>query len=243
MKLIAYAIPGHQNPIRPAPRTRPWMDATGQRFAYRCLPLTIANTYGWEICCPEPVRAIWNGGHEPDDIHVDGVPDLAMSHFGWGVLTFFPGYLFRTEPGTNLLISGPFNHPKRGIAPLTGMVETDWAPYHFTMNWQMTEPGREVVFDAGEPFCVMVPQARHQLSVIQPEIRDLQDDPDLEQAHHTWLAQREVLLNRRVAGEVDWDKNYTHGRMPDGTLGCADHQQKLSLAPFTDHRDPQNDTE
>jgi Family of unknown function (DUF6065) len=28
---------------------RAWMDATDQRFAYRCLPLNIANAHGWEI--------------------------------------------------------------------------------------------------------------------------------------------------------------------------------------------------
>ena len=52
MKLIAYLIDGHQMDIRPAPVEREWMDATGERFAYRCLPLNIANAHGWEILCP-----------------------------------------------------------------------------------------------------------------------------------------------------------------------------------------------
>ena len=28
---------------------RAWMDSTDRRFAYRCLPLSIANSMGWEV--------------------------------------------------------------------------------------------------------------------------------------------------------------------------------------------------
>ena len=45
MKLIAHVIDGHHVDIRPAPVERDWMEATNQRFAYRCLPLNIANAW------------------------------------------------------------------------------------------------------------------------------------------------------------------------------------------------------
>lgn len=44
-----YVIDGHEMTIRPAPLEREWMNGTNQRFAYRCLPLNIANAHGWEI--------------------------------------------------------------------------------------------------------------------------------------------------------------------------------------------------
>ena len=53
MKLTAYVLDGHSIDLRPAPADRPWMDATHERYAYRCLPLTIANAHGWEILCAE----------------------------------------------------------------------------------------------------------------------------------------------------------------------------------------------
>ena len=62
MKLTAYVIDGHQIDIRPAPLERNWMEATGQRFAYRCLPLNIANAFGWEISCGSGFSASWDGG-------------------------------------------------------------------------------------------------------------------------------------------------------------------------------------
>ena len=36
------------------------------------------------------------------------------------------------------MVTGPFNQPKDAIQPLTAIVETDWAPFTFTMNWKFT---------------------------------------------------------------------------------------------------------
>jgi hypothetical protein len=38
---------------------RGWMDATGDSFAYRCLPLAVANAHGWEILCVRGFIARW----------------------------------------------------------------------------------------------------------------------------------------------------------------------------------------
>ena len=35
------------------------MEATNQRYAYRCLPLNIANAYGWEVLCNAGFLAMW----------------------------------------------------------------------------------------------------------------------------------------------------------------------------------------
>ncbi len=43
MKLTAYVIDGYNIDIRPVPVDRNWMDSIDQRFAYRCLPLSMAN--------------------------------------------------------------------------------------------------------------------------------------------------------------------------------------------------------
>jgi hypothetical protein len=137
MKLIAHVIDGHQVDIRPAPVERDWMEATNQRFAYRCLPLNIANAYGWEVLCNASFLAMWTGGSTIDAIVIEPEPGTiapAVSHFGHGILTFHLPCLFRTEPGAELMVQGPINRPKDGIAALSGIIETDWSPYSFTMN-------------------------------------------------------------------------------------------------------------
>ena len=84
MKLIAYVPDGHRVELRPAPHERSWMNETDQRYAYRCLPLNIANAYGWEILCPSGFVAAWNGGTGRDAIEIfpdEGTTAPAVSHF------------------------------------------------------------------------------------------------------------------------------------------------------------------
>ena len=134
------------------------MDQFVDRHPYRCLPLTMANSTGWEILCPVGFTAEWNGGRpprtssSPPTTRIPDFQDFAKSHFSHGVLTFHPGYLFRTPRGWSMWVMGPPNHIKDGIQPLVGLVETDWLPFPFTMNWHFTRPGR-VRFAKGEPFC------------------------------------------------------------------------------------------
>jgi Family of unknown function (DUF6065) len=159
-KLIAYVPDGHNVRIRPAPLEREWMDTTHQRFGYRCLPLNIANAHGWELLCPSGFSARWDGILHKEALHVK--PDLwteapAVSHFGHGVLTFHVPCLFRTDPGFDLFVTGPINRPKDAIAPLTGVVETDWSAYGFTMNWLFTRANTKVRFERGEPYCHIFP--------------------------------------------------------------------------------------
>ena len=40
--------------LRPSPVRRHWMDQSP--YAYQCLPLVIANQWGWQILCPVDVR-------------------------------------------------------------------------------------------------------------------------------------------------------------------------------------------
>ena len=47
--------------IKPASGKRDWMDASPEKFAYRCLPLVMANQSGWVLGCPLNFSAIWNG--------------------------------------------------------------------------------------------------------------------------------------------------------------------------------------
>jgi hypothetical protein len=241
MKLTAYVLDGHTIDIRPAPVDRDWMDKIDQRFAYRCLPLSIANAYGWEILCAAGFTAVWDGGRALDAVKVitdKGNIAPALGHFGFGVLTFHVPCLFRTEVGFDLMVSGPINRPKDAIAPLTGLIETDWSPYSFTMNWQFTRPQTAVRFEKGEPFCHIVPVRRGEIESVEPELRLLSDNLELKLQHDTWTANRNrfIVDLKRPGSEAQaekWQKLYHRGVMPDGEgVGAADHRTRLKVRPF-----------
>ncbi len=176
LKLTAYPITdASEFTLVPAPGRREWMDATGGRFAYRCLPLSMANQAGWWITCPCDFKAHWNGGVTPSDTRVtfaDGkARDCVASHFGTGILTFGLPWLFQTSEGWGLWARGPANHIKDNCIALDGIIETDWAPYTFTMNWRIMRRGVDVFFRKGEPICQLVPFWLSAFEGMQPQFR------------------------------------------------------------------------
>jgi len=240
--LTGYLTSGQSVDIRPAQLERSWMQATGGRFAYRCLPLNIANGHGWELLCNGGFTAIWNGGSGLEAIALDPDPETSLpasSHFGHGVLTFHVHCLFQTSPGFDLMVQGPVNRPKDAIAPLTGIVETDWSPYSFTMNWLFTRPGVAIRFEKGEPYCHIFPLRRGDLEKVEPELRSLSDNPDLKPNHDVWSASRVQfnadLRKRGSQARADkWQKHYYHGIDLEGrSIAPSSHRTRLRLKPFT----------
>jgi Family of unknown function (DUF6065) len=238
-RLTAYVIDGHEVRIRPAPVERKWMDDSDRRFAYRCLPLNIASAHGWEILCTTAFSAIWDGRKTLDAVHVKAGPRAtapAISHFGGGILTFHVPCLFRTEPGIDLYVTGPVNRPKDGIVALTGIVETDWSPYTFTMNWLFTRAHQQVRFEVDEPFCHLFPIRRGELESVSPELRKLSEDPELEREHKLWSSSRDNFnadLNKpdSQAVQEEWQKGYFRGKTPSGKPAPEGHASRLRLKP------------
>lgn len=241
-RLIAYVIDGHDFRIRPAPLERQWMDDSDQRFAYRCLPLNIANAHGWELLCTAAFSAIWDGRTANDAIRIKadhGTTPPAVTHFGGGVLTFHVPCLFRTDPGMDLFVTGPINRPKDAISALSGIIETDWSPYTFTMNWQFTRPNQRVHFEADEPFCHVFPVRRGALETLAPSLHRLSENPELEHEHKLWSESRNTFnasLTDPASEAVrdQWQKTYFRGKAPSGAPAPEGHHSRLRLRPFKD---------
>lgn len=242
MDLICYLRPGWVPMIRPASATRAWMDQTELSFAYRCLPLNIANAHGWEILNQVACDVSWGGGPGAGDVRVrvdaGANPRHApVSLFGEGVLTFHIDGLFRTPPGWNLWVGGSPNSPKDGIYPLTGVIETDWSPYTFTMNWRFTRRNHTVHFDAGEPICFIFPVRRAALEETTPQFLPMHSDPQLDAHYAAWHNSRSAFLetmkrDRPVKPVDQWQKRYYRGVDMTDQEVAPDHRAKLRLAPF-----------
>lgn len=243
MKLTLYPLTTVETPLRPASARRDWMDAARDAFPYRCLPLALANQHGWEFYTPFDFEAEWTGGTLPEDVEVrsdapieSGHPGAPLANFGEGVLTFELSVMLRTPPGWNIFLTGPLNCVKDGIAPLSGVIETDWSPYTFTMNWRFTRPGT-VRFAAGEAIATLFPVRRDLFETIEPEVADLHSDKDTYAHFMTWRQQRADFAERLRRQETSavqekWQKTYYRGLNPDGSQGPDDHRIKLRVKPF-----------
>jgi len=240
MQLECFPMTDRPPDIVPGRQQRAWMDKFLDRHPYRCLPLNMANSTGWEILCPVGFSAEWNGGLRAEDITVTpdhpfpNFSDFVRSHFSHGVLTFHPGYMFRTPEGWSTWTGGPPNHVKDGIQPLAGLVETDWLPYPFTMNWMFTRPGR-ITFRKGEPFCFITLMQDKVLETFDLVQKTLTRDPELNGQYEAWRDRR-ADFNARIAKrdpatmKEAWQRYYFRGEMPDETgPGPTAHVNKRRL--------------
>jgi len=241
MQLECFAVGGWTPEIVPGRPQRAWMEQFSDRHAYRCLPLTMANCTGWEVLCPIGFTAEWDGRWQTDAIKLtpdqphSQFDDFVRSHFTRGVVTFHTGYLFRTPPGWSMWCMGAPNHVKDGIQPLTGLIETDWLPYPFTMNWIFTRPGK-VHFEKGEPFCFITLAQDKVMEDVNVVLKPLDGDPELSERYTAWVKQRSSFNDRLAAGEPEaikaaWQRYYFRGHEPgeDGRQQ-DDHVNKRRLA-------------
>jgi hypothetical protein len=209
--------------LRPSPPRRHWMDELPH--AYKCLPLVIANQWGWQILCPTDVTVTWNGQSHISGLQIDVAPQYLpaiKSQFGAGIVTFSPPWLFRTPPGWNLYLKGPSNRWKPNCVPLEGVIETWWLNYTFTLNWKLIAPGT-VSFARGESLgqLVPVPHATFQDSTaVEAPIGLI--EPRAAQDLLEWQERRRLVAGQKV--------NVHHlYRKADG---IEEHLQSVNVPPI-----------
>jgi hypothetical protein len=239
-RLQFYRLHPNAPDLRPGRSERAWMNETNERYAYRCVPLSIANASGWELLLPASFEATWDGGAAKESIALKGLcgeavdSQIVNSHFGHGVLTFHTGYILRTDPDWGVWCRGAPNEAKDGIAPLDGLVETDWLPFPFTMNWRFTRPCT-VRFAKDEVFCFIMPVAHMALEDMKPEILYLDDAPELKEEYSAWSKSRSAFLKNLQAGDAQtvqeaWQRFYVRGATATGKRAPASHRAKRRLS-------------
>ncbi len=241
-QIIAYRI--HDIAVGRFPRLvcaspdRTWMDEQTKGWANRCLPLRIANQAGWFILNDEEFVAAWDGSNDTKGVQVvtkGAKPPYVHSMFGVGTLTWVVPFLFRTPPGVNLLVRGPSNMVKDGIAPLDGVVESDWLSAPFTMNWKFTRSFKKVKFERGEPIAMILPIRRGEMESFEPEMRNIESEPALHQEFRTWWAKRLEKVNEDPSSDTKnkIQGHYIRGESVTGTK-APEHQNRLELREFTE---------
>ena len=260
MKLNCYLTNQGEIEIKPASRFRDWMDGPVVNNVKRCLPVLMASSHGWEILSPFDFSVLWNGGDKKQDTQITIKNDLitqnsdennrlpnssinVISHFGGGIVTINLYVIFETDPGVNLWVGGAPNHFKDGVQPLSALIESDWMPYTFTMNWKITRKNTVIEFTRGEPVCFVFPVQRNLLESCDPMILNIEQNQELNKQYKAALKRRSLGLAfrdkskqdkvfKKFAKQLSFQKWYTKGEMPDGSGKVDEHQTQLKIKPF-----------
>jgi hypothetical protein len=211
--------------VEPMGFKRDWMDQTINGTAYRCIPLNVANQYGWQILSPIEFCANWNGGSLNSDMevhfHEESKINVAASHFGYGILTIVPDFVIKTPKDVSLHVRGVPNQFIDGLSPLEGIVETDWLPFTFTYNIKFTRPG-EIIFKKGDPLFTITPIDKNYIESFSLVKKDLSENDDLLEKSKSFGESR---MNHIRNNTPEIQGYYSRGEVP-GFGKISDRPQK-----------------
>ena len=200
---------------------REWMDGYGHSFAYRCLPLKIANEAGWVIRSPidfeleyitdnDPLKSVRVEISENDKMYRSYI----TSHFGRGVVTFSLPYIFRTPKPWCVWARGYPNYYKKNISFLEGIIETYWLHSTFTYNIRLVEKNEIVKFSKGDPLLFLTLVNINELDHSTIINDSIDDNLPLKEAYQQWNKSRSEF-NKNLTNPLDWQKDYFRGIRPD----------------------------
>lgn len=136
------------------------------KYASFCLPLTIANQYGYVVKAEYDLDIFWDGesmraeilnAPNPEDPNfIQGF----SNEFGPGVVTISHKFVMRTPPGINLMTMQPPNHHNDGFYAMNGVVESDNLRRDFTFNLKITKPNTKISIKKGDWLSAFIPVPR-----------------------------------------------------------------------------------
>lgn len=208
---------------------------------YRCLPLTIANQYGFVLKSAVDLTLFWDGDMEHEvEIRFDtesefykdnGVFSIQqwMGNFNHGIVSIVNFCNFRTPPGINLMTIQPpnmINNPDLFV--MNGVIEADNLRSLFTFNLKVLTPNKEIKIKKGDPLSAFMPIQRY--FVDKFELKNAEDyfDKETLDSEHTHLEmffwERHMLDHVTKKGGVG--RRYYQGIHHDDTK-FKDHQKKI----------------
>ena len=195
---------------------RDWMDNTYNKHAYQCLPMTVANVYGWEIVMEEDLVVQWDGGNTPPvilsgEITSSGRVQAISSIIG--MISINMGWVINTEDGYNTWVTGSPNYFVDGATPLTATLPSYWWPDESQMNWKITKIGEPVTFAAGTPFCFFNIYDNSILENTEIVTSNLWDDKELMESR---VRYGELKTKNRYENPWTWTKGIRTGIDADG---------------------------
>lgn len=212
--------------ITPTTIKRDWMSANNNH-AYSCIPMNVANQYGWTCHSMDKFTATWDGGSSVNSIKIESNynKEIATSHFADGILTVLTDFVIKTPKNISIYVRGITNSNKPNIYPLDGIVETDWLPFTFTMNYKFHTPG-SVTFEKDEPLFMFFPIERKFIEKFKIEQNIMNSNPELFREYKKYQNARKQKLQGKSSGK---QKFYLSGKVVDEKKNITNHQSKLNL--------------
>ena len=147
---------------------RDWMDSN----AYKCLPITLANSYGWGVYSLEDVSLIWDGLMPQDekDLFQNHIKILKGSEKSIKInnsnftITLRTGLSFETKEDYTLLIGPAPNEFISGLQGFTTLKSTSFYHQEIEAVYKICKANEIITIEAGKIICAILPVLLNELN-------------------------------------------------------------------------------
>lgn len=145
--------------IEPLSVKRDWMDATPDGHAYRCFPVTMANTVGWTISSPVDISFIWDGKIDttPDRVKILSGEEYCYTGRGQGSVSFNTGFILKSEKNISVLTITPQNYFYEDFEVMSSLISTSFFNVDFPLAIKVKVPNKEITIKANTPIATIIP--------------------------------------------------------------------------------------
>jgi hypothetical protein len=163
--------------IEPLSAKRDWMEATFDKHAYRCLPVTLTNQLGWAISFPEDITFMWDGQISTSGEHVKILAGEKYVQTGRGQATvsFETGLVFRTPENYSLLTYNIPNMFIEGVAPYTTIISSSFFEGPLPVAWKITKAFVPITIKANQPIAAVFPISLTEIQGSTLTVKNIKD--------------------------------------------------------------------
>jgi hypothetical protein len=199
--------------------------------AYYCLPLTVANQYGFLIKSVRDFEIVWPGGESEVIIRFlnedNAEKQIIKNGFGLGIVTVQNRFALKTPLGVNIMTIQPPNMFIPACFSLTGIIECDNIRRDFTFNFKVTVPDLKITVKKGDPLGAFIPIQRYFVDEFEVEAVENYFSDDLVRKE---IEESQVLAVERNTSDKEKPhssgRRYFKGVHTDGSK-YPDHQKQV----------------
>jgi hypothetical protein len=203
------------------------MDATDNKHAYKCFPVSQANTIGWSISFLHDIEFIWDGISDTSDSHVTILKDegnIAYTTRANATVSFQSGLYFKTEQDMSILSISPPNYFIDGASAFTSIISTSFFPDSYPIAWRITKPNTPILIPAGTPVATLIPISVGRLCDVELNI---QNKVFIQEPENEVLEKAEVWKN--IYKEGKFTNFYRDAIKYDGTAIGAHEKKSIKM--------------
>jgi hypothetical protein len=194
--------------IAPMSIKRDWMDATPEKHAYHCFPVTQANMVGWNLYSTKDIRFIWNGINDTNSENVKIIEGQEFSYTGRGqsTVSINTGLVFKTDQNISMFTINPVNYFNDKFETMSSLISTSFYPNPIPLAIKARKANEEVLIEAGTLLATLIPISLTQLDNTSISVTDYVDINNERSKANIAYGEAAQVINK-TGQWTDWYRN------------------------------------